>query len=81
MTQKYYPNNHTRAIITRNDGFGFGNCILKVSSDSTLNNHNGGYCSTGKDRYYDIEGDFSPLTNQMSIFTCGELEVYKVVYY
>jgi hypothetical protein len=46
-----------------------------------LNKYNEGWCLTGKDRHYDIEGDVSPLTNQKEGgFTCGELEVYNVVY-
>ena len=80
MTQKYIPNDPQKAIYTRSDGFSFGNCILIVTSTTTLNNHNEGYCWTGKDKFYDIEGDVSPLTNQKKHFTCGELEVYKVVY-
>jgi hypothetical protein len=80
MTQKYIPNNNHYAIYTVSDGFRFGYHILSLTSDSTLNNHNEGWCKTGKGRYYDIEGDVSPLTNQKDLFTCGELEVYKVVY-
>jgi hypothetical protein len=80
MTQKYIPNDHQKAIYTRSDGFCFGDGILLLTSDSTLNNHDKGWCWTGKNRHYDIEGDMSPLTNQKNGFTCGELEVYKVVY-
>jgi hypothetical protein len=80
MTQKYIPNNHKGAIVTDPYGFGFGGGILGVTSGSTLNKHNEGWCETGKQRYYAIEGDVSPLTNQKDLFTCGELEVYKVVY-
>jgi hypothetical protein len=80
MTQKYIPNDHQNAIYTHPDGFSFGTWILLLRSDSTLNKQNEGICCTGKDRYYDIEGDVSPLTNQKDDFTCGELEVYKVVY-
>ena len=80
MTQKYIPNNHQKAICTTPFGFSFGHNILSLISYSTLNNHDEGMCWTGKDRGYDIEGDVSPLTNQKNGFTCGELEVYKVVY-
>jgi hypothetical protein len=80
MTQKYIPNNHQKAICTEPNGFMFGDYILLLISYSTLNNHNEGWCRTGKNRYYDIEGDVSPLTNEKERFTCGELEVYKVVY-
>jgi hypothetical protein len=80
MTHKYIPNNHQNAIFTHPNGFIFGNCILAVTSTSTLNKHNEGGCGTGKSRYYDIEGDVSPLTNQKERFTCSELEVYKVLY-
>jgi hypothetical protein len=80
MTQKYIPNNHQRAIYTQANGFMFGVLILGLTSDSTLNKYNGGYCCTGKGNYYDIEGDVSPLTNQKNYFTCAELEVYKVLY-
>jgi hypothetical protein len=80
MTQKYIPNDHLYAIYTHPNGFMFGNGILLVISDSTLNKHNEGCCYTGKDRDYDIEGDVSPLTHQRNEFTCSELEVYKVVY-
>jgi hypothetical protein len=80
MTQKYIPNDHKNAIYTDPDGFMFGNWILLLTSDSTLNKHNEGECRTGKGRCYDIEGDVSPLTNQKDRFTCGELEVYKVLY-
>ena len=62
MTQKYIPNNHQNAIYTSVNGFKFGNQILLLTG-STLNDHNEGRCLTGKDRYYDIEGDVSPLTN------------------
>ena len=80
MTHKYICNNRQYAIYTWPNGFCFGNGILLLTSTSTLNNHNEGRCWTGKDKYYDIEGDLSPLTNQEYRFTCGELEVYKVVY-
>ena len=71
MTQKYIPNDHQNAIFTCSIGFSFGNNILLLTSDSTLNNHNEGRCYTGKDRDYDIEGDVSPLTHQEKRFTCG----------
>ena len=80
MTERYNCNHTQNAIITHTDGFEFGNAILGVRSDTTLNQHNKGYCWTGKDKYYDIEGDVSPLTNQKNYFTCEQLEVYKVVY-
>jgi hypothetical protein len=80
MTHKYIPNDRQNAIYTRSDGFEFGNCILGVISDTTLNQHNKGECVTGKGYYYDIEGDVSPLTNQKDKFTCAQLEVYKVIY-
>ncbi len=80
MTQRYNCNNTERAIHTWNNGFFFGSSILRVISDTTLNQHNQGWCRTGKQYYYDIEGDVSPLTNQKDRFTCAQLEVYKVVY-
>ena len=80
MTHKYIPNNSQSAICTQLNGFRFGADILKVTSATTLNKKNEGRCWTGKDRWYDIEGDVSPLTNQMNIFTCAQLEVYKVIY-
>ena len=63
MKEKYKPNNNDKAIVTRTDGFVFGNWILGVIGDP-LNAPNNGRCYTGKDRHYDIEGDVSPLTNQ-----------------
>jgi hypothetical protein len=80
MTHKYIPNDRQKAIFTRSDGFMFGYFILGVTSDTTLNKHEEGWCDTGKDRHYDIEGDVSPLTNQKERFTCAQLEVYKVIY-
>jgi hypothetical protein len=80
MTQKYMPNDHHHAICTYSNGFMFGHEILLLTSSSTLNNHNEGRCYTGKNRFYDIEGDVSPLTNQKGGFTCAQLEVYKVLY-
>jgi hypothetical protein len=79
MTQRYNCNHTQKAIYTWHNGFYFGNGILMVRSDTTLNQHNQGYCWTGKGYYYDIEGDVSPLTNQKYNFTCAQLEVYKVV--
>ena len=58
--------------------FGYG--ILAVTSDTALNQHNMGYCLTGKKWGYDIEGVVSPLTNQEEQFTCAQLEVYKLIY-
>jgi hypothetical protein len=80
MTQKYIPNNSRIAIYNKSNGFMFGNGIIRVTSDGTLNQHNVGYCETGKAHGYDIEGDVSPLINQKWSFTCTELEVYKVIY-
>jgi hypothetical protein len=80
MTQRYNCINTKWAIFNYINGFCFGNGILAVRSDTTLNQHNKGWCYTGKDRYYDIEGDVSPLTNQKEEFTVAELEVYKVFY-
>jgi hypothetical protein len=80
MTHKYIPNNRQKAIGTLPNGFCFGDHILSVSSETTLNQYNGGRCRTGKDKYYDIEGDVSPLTNENIYFTCAQLEVYKVIY-
>jgi hypothetical protein len=80
MTHKYIPNDRKKGIFTWDNGFSFGNFILGVTSFTTLNKHREGYCLTGKDRYYDIEGDVSPLTNQKDRFTCAQLEVYKVIY-
>jgi hypothetical protein len=80
MTHKYICNYRQNAIRNDSNGFCFGNAILCVTSDTTLNQHNEGYCNTGKGKYYyDIEGDVSPLTNQ-NPFTCAQLEVYKVIY-
>jgi hypothetical protein len=80
MTHKYIPNDSKKAIFTQPHAFCFGNDILSVTSGTTLNEHNEGCCVTGKDRYYDIEGDVSPLTNENFSFTCAQLEVYKVIY-
>ena len=63
MTQRYNCNNTQKAINTSSNGFEFGSDILSVTSDTTLNQHNEGWCWTGKHNYYDIEGDVSPLTN------------------
>jgi hypothetical protein len=80
MAHKYIPSDRQKAIYTWNNGFCFGNAILSVKSDTSLNQHNQGYCNTGKQWYYDIEGDVSPLTNQKGAFTCAQLEVYKIIY-
>jgi hypothetical protein len=80
MTHKYIPNDRQKAIKNRSDGFVFGDWILGVSSGTTLNKQEEGGCCTGKGRYYDIEGNVSPLTNQKDNFTCAKLEVYKVIY-
>jgi hypothetical protein len=44
MTHKYIPNNSQNAICTDPKGFCFGNGILLVTSGTTLNKHNEGYC-------------------------------------
>ncbi len=80
MTQRYNCINTQNAIYTRYDGFCFGSGILRLDSSTALNKQDEGRCFTGKDRYYDIEGDVSPLTNQKDNFTCAQLEVYKVLY-
>jgi hypothetical protein len=64
LAQRYNPNNTQCAIFTCSNGFTFGNNILRVTSDNTLNQFNQGRSKTGKQWYYDIEGDVSPLTNQ-----------------
>jgi hypothetical protein len=80
MTQKYIPNDSKKAIYTNQYGSIFGADVLKVTSLTTINKHNEGWCKTGKDKGYDIEGDVSPLTNQKNEFTCAQLEVYKVIF-
>ncbi len=80
MTQRYNCNYSQYAIDPPKDGFKFGHSILCIRSDTTLNQHNMGWCYTGKQYHYDIEGDVSPLTNQKTNFTCAQLEVYKVIY-
>ena len=80
MTQRYNCNHTQKAIYTQPYGFWFGDCILAITSYTKLNGDNEGYCYTGKDNHYNIEGDVSPLTNQKNYFTCAQLEVYKVVY-
>jgi hypothetical protein len=80
MTHKYSPINHQKAIWTYPNGFCFGGSILELKSDTKLNNQNEGECKTGKDTYYEINCDVSPLTNQKDRFTCAQLEVYKVFY-
>ncbi len=79
MTQRYNCNDTEKAIYIYSNGFRFGNGILSVIPNTSLNQHNEGYCYTGKDRHYDIEGNVSPLTNQKERFTCAQLEVYKVL--
>jgi len=49
-------------------------------SAGNLNNASYAKCFTGKDKYYDIEGDVSPLTGEKDSFKCAEIEVYKVTY-
>jgi hypothetical protein len=61
LNTKYLPCNYGNTIFRRSDGFEFGRGILSVEG-STLNSNNAGYCWTGKSRYYDIEGEVSPLT-------------------
>jgi hypothetical protein len=80
MTHKYIPNDSQNAIYTYSDGFCFGASILLLTSDTKLNQHDEGRCTTGKHHGYDIEGDVSPLTNENFSFTCAQLEVYKVIY-
>ena len=80
MTQRYNCNDRQRAFRTWSNGFAFGRGILHVESATALNELDEGWSATGKDRYYDVEGDMSPLTNQKVKFTCAELEVYKVLY-
>ena len=63
MTQRYNCNQSQKAIYTDKNGFIFGSNILGVKSATTLNQDEKGWCHTGKDRFYDIEGDVSPLTN------------------
>ena len=78
LTHKYSPSNHDKAIYTYPNGFCFGDWILGIRGD-TLNSNNEGGCYTGKDRFYNIEGEVSPLTGQKD-FTCNLLEVYKVIF-
>ena len=80
MTQKYNCNDTQKAIHTQPFGFWFGDGILAIRAETALNQHNQGWCQTGKYNHYDIEGDVSPLTNQKTQFTCAQLEVFKVVY-
>ncbi len=79
MTQKYTPNNHDKAVFTYSNGFCFGDWILGIRGDA-LNNNNEGGSYTGKERFYNIEGEVSPLTGQKD-FTCEQLEVYKITYF
>ncbi len=83
MNQKYVPNDKSKAIFNNNDGFNFGDEILKTNA-SNLNDNDVIFCRVGKNRFYDIEGDSegkSPLTGEKERFTITELEVFKVVYY
>ncbi len=62
LDKKYRPNNNMHAIINWNKGgIGFGSNILAVAKNP-INSLNSGVCKTGKDRFYDIEGEESPLT-------------------
>lgn len=71
MTKKYTLNKPDWAIFNyQNGGLCFGSAMLKIIGNP-LNKENLGYCRTGKDRGYDIEGDESPLTNQKNNFTCN----------
>ena len=63
MTQRYNCNKTTHAIDPPPNGFIFGKCILSVTSDTTLNQQDRGYCNTGKSWNYDIEEGVYPLTN------------------
>ena len=79
MKQKYIPNNYDKAIYhIYTHAFVFGDWFLYIEGD-TLNAPNSGYSRTDKNDGYDIEGNVSPLTNQL-YFTCSELEVFKIVY-
>ena len=44
MTHKYIPNDTKKAIFTHSKGFMFGNGILAVTSGTTLNQHEKGWC-------------------------------------
>ena len=60
---RFKPNNNSRAVSTLVNGFCFGENILSVRSNTKLNVTNEGACLTGKNRFYDIEGNVSVLTN------------------
>jgi hypothetical protein len=79
VDHKYTSNNFDNAVYMNSNGFGFGNLIFLLTGN-ILNNNNEGRCCTGKGKYYDIEGDKSPLTGEKDEFTCAELEVYQVIY-
>ena len=80
MEKKYTPNDSSYAIHTYTNGFCFGGCILAING-AQLNAENQGWCDTGSDNYYDVEGeDMSQLTRQKDKFTCTDLEVYKVLF-
>ena len=79
MKEKYIPNNYDKAIYTTTYGIYFGDYILGVYANP-VNAPTNGWCYTGKDRGYDIEGEVSPLTNLKECFTCAQLELYKVIY-
>ena len=78
MTNKFATNSPKYAIYTYANGFCFGNDLL-ANNGLSLNNENEGICKTGKDKFYDIEGTVSLLTNQKYNFTISQLEVFKII--
>lgn len=83
MNDVYTPCSHEKAVYLRDNGFEFGTSIFAVSGHQ-LNAENSGSCLVGKDKHYNIEEDSSgksPLTGEKDKFTCGELEVFKVINY
>ncbi len=56
MNKRYNPNSNN-VLYDRKDGFEFGEGILGIFG-SQLNGDNDGCCFVGKERHYDIEGDF-----------------------
>ena len=63
LESKFTPNDSESAINTQKNGFCFGGSILAVTGSPLLNGENQGRCCTGRDNFYDIEGEVSPLTN------------------
>ena len=83
MERKFVQSGGDYSIYVRPNGFEFGCNVLQVSGER-LNEDYRGCCDVGKVNGYDIEGDQqgkSPLTGEKEIFTCEELEVYKVISY